>query len=337
MVKTAKVSRSVPVRAAFAVCLAAFSMGCAVTTGDGSEEPTPDDTGLVDVGGKGDSAASGGSGVVVDCSAAKDSVSVRTCKLGSSDQCTVQATVQATQVVKNSAVVKTIGGSLGTHNGQSIYRLNLAEAKLLANLHHMKLLLSSAGGLTSTAYEYTKDGAPFVYSQPIPGMSVVTKTSANGAITRIQAALKASASTCTQFRVASTDGITPVDTSFICEKTASDTLLFCDGTVPAGLDYAVGPSTIVNGVEIIFSKVACGAFTYELTNKGDSAVSVQSKISGVALQPSCNFGVAANGGTGYCDATGIAGPTTLTFSGSVKRGTTTSTFSLPVMMRCSSL
>lgn len=312
--------------------------GCAVET---ASEPG-DDPGASAGGaggkadGNGPAQKSIGTNVVVDCTTAKDGVSVRTCKLGSTDTCTVQATVQATQVVKNSTVVKAIAGASATHAGKAIYELNAAEAKLLANLKHMKLLLTSAGTPASTAYEYTKDGAPFVYASPISGMSLVTKTSANQSIARVAKALSASASTCSQFRVASTDGITPVDVAFICEKTSSDTLLFCDGTQPEGMDYAVGPSTIVNGVELNFVKAGCGAFGYDLVNKGDSAVSVSSKISGVALSPDCDFGVAA-GGDGYCDAAGVAGPATLTYSGTITRGSTKASFSLPVMVRCTSL
>lgn len=304
-------------------------IGC-ITTIDGS----PDDG--VTVGSKADGTGEERDSVVVDCTAAKDNVVVRTCTLGTTDSCTVQGTVQATQVVKNSAVVEAINGTAASFNGTAIYTLNAAEAKLLADLQHMRVLLSSSGTPASTAFEYTSDGAPFVYANPIAGLSVVTKTSANASITRVANALSTSASSCSQFRVASTDGITPVDVSFICEKTASDELLVCDGTQQHGLDYAVGASTIVNGVELNFVKTGCGAFTYDLINNGDTAVTVTSSITGVALQPQCNFNVAAGGG-GYCNAAGIAGPVTLIYAGAISRGTTRASFSLPVTVRCTSL
>jgi len=307
--------------------LAAPAAGCGAAVGS-FEDEAPGVEAADAVG------ASIGENVVVDCTAAKDAVAVRTCKLGSKDSCTVAATLQTTQVVKNSAVVKPVVGTSATHAGKTIHLLNAAEAKLLANLHHMKLLTTPSGALTATAFEYTAQGAPFVHSAPVAGVSVVTKASANASIARITKALTAAAASCQQFRVASTDGITPVDTGFICEKTAASPLLFCDGTQPEGVDYAVGPSSIVNGVEINFVKAGCGAFGYDLVNKGNSSVSVKSKISGVELQPSCNFGIAAQG-DGYCDAAGIAGPVTLTYSGSVTRGSTTTSFSLPVKVRCS--
>lgn len=324
------------VRGAVGTLLATLVAGCGAAVGSlGDEDPGLEGVavgeGKVDAPGQKPSI---GSDVVVDCTAARDEVSVRTCKLGTTDVCTVQATLLSTQVVKNSAVVKAVSGTSGTHNGKAVHLLDAAEAKLLANLHHMKLLSTPAGGLASTAYEYAKDGTPFVFAEPTEGGTRVTKASANASIARVTKALKAASATCTQFRVASTDGITPVDTAFICEKTASDTLLLCDGTQPEGLDYAVGPSTIVNGVELSFVKMGCGAFGYDLVNQGESSVSVQSKISGIALQPPCDFGLAAQG-SGYCDAAGITGPVTLTYSGTVKRGSITKSFSLPVTVRCS--
>jgi hypothetical protein len=48
----------------------------------------------------------------------------------------------------------------------------------------------------------------------------------------------------------------------------------------------------------------------------------------------CDFGIGAQG-SGYCDAGGITGPVTLKYSGTVRRGTNTVGFSLPVMVRCS--
>lgn len=324
-------------RGAALALLGALAAGCAANVDSSDDEPTPVDPGGNVDPGKGDNAGSPtfGKNVVVDCISAKDGVSVRTCKLGSTDSCTVAATVQATQVVKNTASVASITGTASTHNGKSVHLLNAAEAKLLADLHHMKLLLSSAGKPASTAYEYTKTGAPFVYAAAPTGMSVVTRTSANDTIARVQKALKAAAPTCSNFRVASTDGITPIDVSFVCEKTSSDTLLFCDGTVPDGIDYAVGASAIVNGVALNFVKAGCGAFGYDLVNQGDTAVTVKSQMSGVTLAPDCNFGIGAKG-DGYCDAADIVGPTTVTYSGTITRGSSSVSFSLPVKVRCTS-
>lgn len=315
---------------------AALSSGCVVAAGGEDASFEPDGSDAEDDGAWGGGPPSIGPDAVVDCTVALDSVVVRTCKLGAIDKCSVQATVQAAQVVKSTSVVKPVVGTSGTHGGKAVVLLSLAEAKLLANLHHMKLLLGSNGSVASSAYQYAKNGAPFIYAAPIPGMTVVTKASANLTIARVASALAKEASACKQFRVASTDGITPVPTAFICESLPTDQLLFCDGTQPAGIDYAMGPSTIVNGVELAFDKAGCGAFTYGLVNHGDTKVTVKSKISGVKLQPLCDFGVAASGGTGYCSAKGIAGPETLIYSGTVTRGSVTRSFNLPVVVRCTS-
>jgi hypothetical protein len=131
----------------------------------------------------------------------------------------------------------------------------------------------------------------------------------------------------------------PKGLGFICaEMTNGTKLLECDnpGSV-TGADYAQSSPTsmMVNGLSIGFTKTGCGAFKYTLTNTQSSKVSFASNVSGIPLAPPCSYTLGGYS-SGTCNVTSIkgGGVRSLSYTGTVTRGTSTQSFYFAISVRC---